>query len=145
MKQRNNGFSLIELMIVVGIIAILAAVVIPSYRDSVRAGNRSDAQSALVGLSQEMERHFASNNTYTTAISGSAPTAPSIFPSQVPLNGGDATYNLTVQSVSASGYTLRATPVGSQAGDGYLELLSTGVRRWNENDGGVKQCWDSSC
>lgn len=139
-----QGFSLVEVMIVLVIIGIIAGVAYPSYQSSVAKSKRSDAQAALVSFSQAMERHFAQNGTYLTAITGSAPQAPDIFSTQVPMDG-TATYNLTVQAVTGSTYTLRATPVGGQVGDGYLEILSTGVRRWNENDSNLKACWDSSC
>lgn len=142
---KHRGFTLIEIMIVVAIIGILSAIAYPSYNNSVVKSRRADAQSALIGLSQQMERHFAQKSTYTSAITGSAPQPPNIFAVQVPVDGGAATYDLKVQAVTATSYTLRAEPVGVQDGDGYLELLSTGVRRWDENDNGVKNCWDSSC
>ncbi len=144
-KTKSNGFSLIEVMIVLAIIGILSAVSYPSYQKYVQKGSRADAKSALVGLSQQMERHFASNGTYLTTITGSAPQPPNMFSSQVPIDGGTARYSLTVQVVTDTSYTLRATPVDAQLGDGYLELLSIGSRRWMEGDETLRNCWESSC
>jgi type IV pilus assembly protein PilE len=144
-KLKSEGFTLIELMIVIAILGIFAAFAFPSYQDSVQKSRRSDAQSALIGLSHQMERHFSQNSTYVSAITGSAPQPPDIFSSQVPIGGGTVTYNLTVQAVTASSYILRATPVGVQASDGYFELLSTGARRWNEATTTLRSCWSSTC
>ena len=149
-KQR--GFTLIELMIVVAVIAILAAVAWPSYQNQVRATNRADAQGALLGLAQAMERHFTQNGSYLGAAAGGADDgAPGIFPSQSPLDGGNKTYNLTID-VNDDGdvYTLSATPFGSQAVDGALQLSSSGEKAWDRgNDGAFADpgdlCWNKTC
>ncbi len=68
--SKSAGFSLIELMIVVAIIAILAAVAFPSYQESVKKSRRSDAQTALLGFAQAMERHYTDNGFYCDAGGG---------------------------------------------------------------------------
>lgn len=133
----RHGFTLIELMIVVAVIAILAVIAYPTYQDHMRKTRRADAQGALTALSGAMERWYTENNTYQGAAAGGADTgAPTVYATQVPVDGGTAFYNLTIQAAAATTYTVRATPAGPQAGDGYLELDSTGARRWDRNDDG---------
>jgi len=65
---RQTGFTIIELMIALVIVAILASVAFPSFMQSVRKGNRSDAESSLMRASSNQERFFATNSTYTVLI-----------------------------------------------------------------------------
>ena len=64
MRAYQKGFTLVEVMIVVAIIAILAAIVIPSYQSAVRKAHRTDAKTALATIAQLMERYNTQNNTY---------------------------------------------------------------------------------
>ena len=66
MNVRSRGFSLIELMVTVSIVAIIAAVAIPSYRQYVRRANRVDATAALLRLASNQERFYLQNNTYAS-------------------------------------------------------------------------------
>lgn len=138
-----RGFSLIELMIALAIIAIAASIAIPSYQGHVQKARRREAQTALLGLASAMERRFTLANTYLGAASGGANTGPpAIYPTQAPLDGTEKYYNLTIQAATASSYTLHATPLtGSpQAGDACatLTLTSTGVRG---TTGTATGCW----
>jgi len=136
----NRGFTLVELLIVVVIISLLAMVAVPSYNVSIAKARRADAQSALSNLAGAMERFFTENGTYIGAAGSSGtPTAtgaPWIYHTQTPVDGSVKFYNLGIQAASAGSYTLRATPIGGQADDGYLELASTGVERWDRNNDG---------
>ncbi|MCP5019060.1 MAG: type IV pilin protein [Ketobacter sp.] len=134
----NRGFTLVELMIVIAVVGIIATIAYPSYNDSVKKSRRADAKGALMGFSQAMERHFTDNNSYLGAASGGANTgAPTIFPTQAPLDSSAKFYDLTIEAATASSYTLRATPINGQTGDGNLEIDNTGAKRWNGNTG-----WD---
>ena len=75
-RRTSAGFTLIEVMIVVAIVSILAAVAYPSYIDSVRKGKRAEARAALMNLLQQQERYFTQNNSYETFAVGAAGTKP---------------------------------------------------------------------
>lgn len=68
LKRRTRAFSLIELMIVVGIIGILAAIAYPAYRDYVLRGERVEAQASMMDLVQVLERCFTLDNSYEGCI-----------------------------------------------------------------------------
>lgn len=148
---KQKAFTLVELMVTVAIAGILAAIAIPSYQGSVMKSRRADAQGALAGLANAMERHFTQANTYCDSggadganSCGAAGTndtgSPSIYPAQSPASGS-AAYNLTISAVTATTYTLSATPTGAQANDkcGTLTLTHTGVK--DVSSASVEECW----
>lgn len=71
--RHAEGFTLIELMITVAIVAILAAIAIPSYQDSIWKGKRVEARAAILRTLQSEERYYTQFNTYAVYASGSAP------------------------------------------------------------------------
>ena len=78
-RRTLSGFTLIELMIVVAIVGILAAVAYPAYTDTVRKGKRAEARAALMNLLQQQERYQTQMNTYQTFGAGASPGTPKIF------------------------------------------------------------------
>ncbi len=141
MTDKSHGFTLIELMIVVAIVGILAAIAYPAYTEQVRKSKRADAQAALMGLANAMERHFTANSTYATAADGAG--VPLVYAAQVPIDGGTAYYNLRVTAADGTSYTLQATATGSMASDadcGNLTLTSTSVRG-KSGTNTVDYCW----
>jgi type IV pilus assembly protein PilE len=136
-RRRNQGFTLIELMIVATVVTILMTIAVPSYQQYTRRAQRSAAMAALQGLAQAMERNYAQNNSYKGAATGPADTgAPRIYPAQSPVDGGTATYNLTISAATDTTYTLLATPIAgtSQAKDGKIQLDNTGARNWDRDN-----------
>ncbi len=134
----QKAFTLVELLVVVVIIGILAGIAYPNYQNSVTRSRRADAKAALMDFANAMERHFTENNTYCGAGTDdngtclAATGVPTIFSTTSPASG-TAYYNLTIPVATATTFTLRATPIGTQAGDGILELTNTGVRGWDRN------------
>ncbi|WGL18192.1 type IV pilin protein [Microbulbifer bruguierae] len=146
--KAQRGFTLIELIIVVAIIALLAGIAWPSYQEHVKTTRRADAQGALMALAQAMERHFTDKGTYSGAADNNG--IPTIFAGEAPLDGGAKFYNLRITAADGTSYTLQAQPKNGQAGDGNLQLKSSGQKAWDrDNDGSLTDagdlCWSKSC
>jgi type IV pilus assembly protein PilE len=152
-RRLPSGFTLTELLITVAAVAILAAVAVPTYKKSVIKSRRADAQAALAGFANAMERHFTSFGSYKGAACSQATPcdtgAPWIYYTKVPIDGSITYYTLTITSATGTTYTLRATPKGPQANDGKLELDHTGARRWDSNNNNSfeasEKCWNPPC
>ena len=107
--RRAGGFTLIELMIVVAIVAIIAAVALPSYFGSIRKSRRADAITALNQIAQAQERWRANNSTYTTVL-----TSAGLNVSDPP----SGYYTLAIAAgPTGTAYSATATAAGAQLSD----------------------------
>lgn len=160
-SRTTGGFTLIELMIVMVIVGILAAIAYPSYRKHVQKTRRADCEVALLGLANAMERHFTETNKYCgtsvagTCGSGTGSTrAPStsIYSQGCPVDAkssADYSYNLRIASNTTTTYTIEAIPVsgGSQADDpcGTLTLDQAASKSVTNQPSGssytAAECW----
>ncbi len=134
--KKTSGFTLVELVIVIAIIAILAAIGYPAYTTQIQQSRRADCAAGLMELANAMERNFTRNNQYQNIVTGGA------FPATCPIGGGVATYNLTVNPLTATTYTLNATPINAQAADpcGTLTLTHQLVKGQAAGQT-VADCW----
>jgi type IV pilus assembly protein PilE len=146
-RDSVKGFTLIELMVAVAVVAIIASIAYPSYRGQMMKSRRAIGQAALASGQNAMERFFTEHSTYL----GAAETkANGCFDSTAAKNTGAAEciftnqaasdfYTLTISAVTASSYTLKATPTTGkvQAGDGFLEITNTGEKHWDKNNDGT--------
>src|SRR5690554_6942881 len=112
----SKGFTLIEVMIVVAIIGILAAIAYPSYDEYVKRGNRTEGQALLMDVAARQERYFSQNNEY-------ADTAAKL---NVSTNSETGKYTLTI--ATTDGYTLTATQQFNDTKCGNLTLNALGVK-----------------
>lgn len=126
-----KGFTLIELVVALAIIATLAAIALPSYEAQLQQTRRSDGTMALTTFAQKMERYLLEQGSYsgaTTALYQSSST--------------QGHYQLAV-SADSSSYQLTATPTGAQSGDskcGTLTLNELGTRGIS-GTATVAECW----
>jgi type IV pilus assembly protein PilE len=127
--RKARGFTLLELMITVGIIGILAALAYPQYTSRVIATRRGDGAGTLMRVMQSQERFFINNLTYTTDLTNIGYSAASAADS--PEGFYKITATACVSSTIAQCVQLTAVPQGSQAGDGSLSLNSRGGKTGN--------------
>lgn len=133
-RAAQAGFTLIEVMITVAIVAILAAVALPSYRDYILRGHLADASNGLATVRAQMERHFQDNRTYATVGTFTTPCAAA---------ADTRTFNLFEVSCSgtptALAFTLRA--VGSGAASGFtFTVTESDVRATTAAPSGWTTC-----
>jgi type IV pilus assembly protein PilE len=143
-RRAARGFTLIELMITVTIIAILASIAYPAYNQSVRKSRRADAKTALLDLAQREERFMSTANTYSKKPTDLGYPTGTIFPMNI-LTGGASYYTLDFpQDPDTMTFTITATPTGDQLKDkcGAFTLKQDGTQTVNNTTGtAASDCW----
>ncbi len=134
MTKTSRGYTLIELMVTVGIAGMLAMVAIPTYTDSTRTARRADAYDSLLYLQGLQEKYRANNSTYGTLAQTSFPGTTS----------NDGLYDITITGPTATGFVATATAAdgGPQTEDAGCTTLTVTVSAANPR--GVRApaaCW----
>lgn len=134
MQIKQNGFSLIELMIALVIMGILASIAYPSYLSELTKSRRAEAQVALLDLSTRMEQYYAEHNTYAGATLNAL---------AMPSRTQNGYYHLAIVKNDGHTFNLNAVPNGPQAKNdtlcGALSLNQTGIRGAGGKGGAM--CW----
>lgn len=128
MRRRPGlrGFSLIELLTAVMIVAILASIAIPTYTSQVRRSRRTEARTALLDVASREERLFSTTTAYSNAPSDIGYGASG---STFPIAIGSGYYNVSVTLVAGppAGFTVTATPVTGKGQDKDTQCASFSV------------------
>jgi type IV pilus assembly protein PilE len=139
MKKALRGFTLIEVMITVAILAIMASIAIPTYNQYVRKSRRADAKVALEQTAQRLERCFVDNNTFVYDAAA-APGCPQNFTTS------DGYYTVSIAATTTT-YSISAQPTtkGGQNNDTlcYLFTLSGNGSKTSKDKSGTpnNDCW----
>lgn len=148
--KTQKAFSLVELMITVGIIGILASIAYPSYQNSLQQSRRAEAKAVLLELTNFMERLYTEANCYNPGpdrLCGNGDDDAPVLPFITSPKSGTAYYDLMFLAIDETSYTLQAVPiVGSpQANDvcGTMSINSFGQKTPDPNnpDPAATKCW----
>lgn len=133
--KSQSGFTLIELMIVVIIAGILAAIAYPSYSQYVTKSKRSAAESFMLTVANKQEQYMLDARSYATTLSALGLTTPTDVA---------ANYSIALSGVTSTTYTITATPSGTQQANdtkcANLTLNQTGAKGIS-GTGSVAACW----
>ncbi|TNE92926.1 MAG: type IV pilin protein [Gammaproteobacteria bacterium] len=133
--KKNTGFTLIELMIVIGVIAILVAIAYPNYQAYLVRANRSVGKAELMSVAARQEHYFLNNKAYTGDLTDLGYPADPYFIDRegtaLAAAGSSAIYQVSIAASDAISFTLALTRVNFQLKDtecGNLGLNDTGIR-----------------
>jgi len=144
--HRTRGFTLIELMVVVAIIAILAAIGYPAYTEQVARSRRADAKAALLEAAQWMEREFTVSGSYARKGDGSNLTNTELLAAPLQALGPTAQYYTIgfAAAPTARAFSINMVPTGSMTNDkcGTLSVDQTGTRGVTGTGVTVAECWN---
>ena len=134
-----RGFTLFEVLVVLVVVSILAAVALPAYRHHLLRVNRAEAMTLLLRLQSAEESHYLRHDHYTASIDVAPPAGLGM-----PVASTSGNYTLSVSiAVDGQSYIATATPEGGQTAD--LECLAFSIdargRRAVTGSAGVRRCW----
>jgi len=150
-RMKNQGFTLIELMIAVTIVAIMLGIALPSYFQQVAKANRSEAKIELLRIAQMQEEYFAQNLSYANSLTQLGLSSDTV-------NTENLHYEVTLASMipgdctgtaasSCTGFSIRATPISdTQTSDTpcpRFTLSHTGLKgtTGSATTDQIKACW----
>lgn len=136
MRSLQGGFTLIELMIAVVIVAILAAVALPSYRQYTIRSHRTEAQTYLSTFAGKQQQFMVDVRAYSATLSDAGVTIPTNVSTWYTLD-----YQVTAGPPAS--FTLTATPKSGQDADscGVLSINSNGAKTAIKDSTAVSKCW----
>ncbi len=136
--MRLSGFTLVELLIALAIMAIVSAIAIPLYTNYSERTYRSEAGADMLGCAQALERFASVNFTYQGSADtdadgvGDGDVGPIAEQICTPLSVRQGRYTIEVNATTAT-FAFTATPIGFMAGNGILTLDDAGNRGWDQN------------
>lgn len=137
--RKINGFSLMELMVAVAIVGILAAIALPSYKNSVRKSKRQVAISDMLLYAQAQEKYRTNNLTYAPLSS-----LTGVYAVNKASSSSDYTFTIdsgtTGVNPTSSAYRIVATPIGSQ-NNGYEATYCNPLTLNQANTRTPVTCW----
>lgn len=143
--SKPHGFSLMELMITVAIVAILASIAYPSYRAQVQKSRVAAIQSELLTFAQYLERRYSETGCYDAGADAICNDDDRSYPTLTLSNETSDLYDITIgpdipvdpsEDPTHSTFAIKATPKNQQAGTGALYIDHVSRRYWDENGDG---------
>ncbi|MDH4041677.1 MAG: prepilin-type N-terminal cleavage/methylation domain-containing protein [Gammaproteobacteria bacterium] len=122
-QRRNGGFTLIELMVVVAIVAILIAIVLPAYQNQIIRGHRAAAKSEMLEIANRQQQFLLANRAYAdkTTLESNGYSLPTAV-------AANYTYAIALGGGAVPSYSMTFTAIGRQASDGNLTITNEGVK-----------------
>ena len=134
MQTKNRGVTLIELVVVVAILALLASIAVPSYRQYVLRSNRAEAKSALLTLAAAQEKFCLQNNPYTDELTDAPPSGLGLASTTQ-----SGLYTIEVDAADDEGFTATATATGTQTQDS--RCAEFGIDQAGARTAPSADCW----